>query len=437
MNRTVWLGALAALALVALTVGLLGGRATRSGAVAAQGGRSGPNAVAARGGGGVREAEADVDGSAQVRGEVVDEDGVALTEGALLLRCLRGDDVSVLGTVRISPEGTFEGPGCRGRVCATLQHPTQSPAEPWMLQPGAETVLRATSLHRLWGVVEAPDGTPVEAATVTFTAAGPADERDPHALIPLSTRSTTTDADGRFSVAWLRKPPCGPCEEAVGGCAELPPMVDRIEAVASASRYASGSFAWDVDEAVGEGPDTPLRIAMGAAGDLLTGQLVDAQGQAYARAYVLARSIDRPREQRRADVDAQGNFEVDGLGAGEYGVRAIADGVELATADAVAGDDVSLMGEPAAGRGALEVSVWGPEGRLAVGATVTGGPFRGAKTDMKGRVRAERPLPGSMTLRVRLGPDVVRRSVEIPADLAETTAHPHRVEVRFTNAASE
>ncbi len=436
MSRAVWIGALAALALVAVAVALLGRRAPTAGLAQPGGVQTGPDGGGARGGGGVRAADADLDGSAVVRGEVIDDDGVALREGALLLRCLRGDAVSVLGTVRISDEGTFEGPGCRGRVCATLQHPTQSPAEPWVLRPGSEAVLHTTSLRRLWGVVEAPEGTPVEGATVTFTAAGPPEERDPLALLPLSTRSTTTDAEGRFSVAWLQKPPCGPCEEAAGGCAELPAMVERIEAVASASRFASRAVAWDVDDRVGEDPGAPLRLRLGVAGDLLTGQLLDAEGRAYARAYVLARSVDRPREQRRADVDDDGNFEVDGLGAGAYGIRAIADGVELATSEARAGDDVAMTGTPHAGVGALEVVVLGGDGRAARGATVTGGPFPGAKTDMKGRVRAERPLPGSMTLRVRQGRDVVRQSVEIPSDPAPTTAHPHRVEVRFTNDTS-
>ncbi|MCR9160525.1 MAG: hypothetical protein ACE37F_27905 [Nannocystaceae bacterium] len=429
MNTRTWLGLLATAVLVGLAVWSLRPRdpAARSGAGAqpmADGTRAG-----ARGGGGVRAAEVDVDASITVRGEVIDADGQPVTGGALLLRCLKADRVSVLGTVRLDDDGAFEGPGCRGQVCATLSHAAESPAEPWVLRPGTASVLRTMSLARLWGEVVTPSGEPVEAARVIFAPSGPADERDPTALMPLATRSTTTDADGRFVVAWIARPPCGPCEEAAGGCAELPPMVDALEAIASAPGHASGRVAFDAQ--VDTSPDAPLRVTLQIAADLLTGQLLGADGHAYPRAYVLARSLDRPREQRRAEVDADGNFEIDGLGPGRYALRALQDGVELATAEAETGADVELSGSVDAHGPDLEVTVLDEDGRYAQGAIVDGGPFRGTKTDMKGKVRMVSALPGSVTLRVRLGPRSERVEVEIPQLDPEDPAHSHRVEVRL------
>jgi len=430
VSRRAWLGLLATAIVVGLALWTLRPRLRgEPGGFSLGGDEVGGGRLGSRGGGGVRAAEVDLDASSVVRGEVVDAQGVALTEGALLLRCLQGDAVRVLGTVKIDGDGLFEGPGCRGQVCATLQHASQTPVEPWVLRPGSATVLHTEGLERLWGEVVTPSGDPVEAARIMFLPAGPATERDPLALLPLMTRNTTSDADGRFSVAWVQRPPCGPCEEAAGGCPELPQFVDGLEALASASGFASGRAAFD-RESVAD-PDAPLRITLLRAEDLLTGQLLDANGDAYARAYVLARSVDRPREQRRAEVDAQGNFEMDGLGPGPHAVRALQDGVELATAQVDAGADVELLGSAQALGPDLEVSVLLENGRAAVGATVDGGPFRGEKTDMKGRVRATAVLPGTMGLRVRLGPRTQRASIEIPEAQDVRTAHPHRVEIRL------
>lgn len=430
MSRRAWLGLLATAVLVGLALWTLRPHISgTSGAFSLNDDEVGGGIFGAAGGGGVRAAEVDLDASYVVRGEVVDADGVPLTEGALLLRCLRGDAVRVLGTVRIDAEGLFEGPGCRGQVCATLQHASQTPAEPWVLRPGAETVLRTEGLERLWGEVVTPSGDPVEAAKIVFLPEGPAQERDPTALLPLATRSTTSDADGRFAVAWIQRPPCGPCEDAAGGCLELPDFVEDLEALASAAGFAAGRTSFGRETVTN--PDAPLRITLVRAEDLLTGQLLGADGKAYARAYVLARSIDRPREQRRAEVDAGGNFEIDGLGPGPHAVRALQDGVELATTEALAGADVELSGSVDAMGPDLELVILREDGRFAVGAIVDGGPFHGERTDMKGRVRAGAVLPGRLALRVRVGGRTERSNVEVPSGGDEETAHPHRIEIRL------
>ncbi len=384
--------------------------------------------TAARGGGGVRAAAADRDASARVEGDVVDEDGVPLDGGALLLQCLQGDTVRALDTLSIDADGQFGGPGCRGRICVGLQHPFLVPEEAWVITPGSAVQLRARRLARLWGEVHDESANPVSAARVTFLAAGDRDERDPGALLPLMTPTTTTDEDGRFSVAWIERPPCGPCQEALG-CPELPPFVERVRAVATAAGHAAAVVEFEIEQPPGRDPDAPLRIVLGRAGDLLTGRLLDPDDQPYPRAFVLARSTARRAEQRRTEVDPDGNFELDGLGLGTYTLRALQDGVLLATAEAGAGEDVDLVGARRGSGPELQVWVRDGAGEAIAGARVDGGPFRGAKTDMKGQVRAGAALIGEMAILVRWGPRSVRAQTEVPAPIPGEPAHPHRVEV--------
>jgi hypothetical protein len=416
--RARWLLVLAGVALVVAVVVLLDASSRSQRDQEAERAGTG-SASAAMGRGGVGERDADLSAAATVRGEIVDEDGQPVDAGTLMLTCLDGDEVRRIpgGNVAVAEDGTFEGPGCRQRICAELEHPYLLPAEAWVLAPGTDTVLHARSARRLFGrVVAGPRDEPVAAAQVSFM---PPEDEDPTAAIPVRTRSTVTDADGTWSVAWIELPPCSPCVEVRSGCPDPPALHDAMQVMVRAEGFAAVTLPLQVDDGVGSA-DAPWVIRLPAAGDLLTGTLLDAHGRGYARAYVLARSIARPHEQRRADVDeATGIFEIDGLGEGPYGLRAIADGVELATAGGSAGDHVELQGAiEAVGALVVEVRRAGAGVRDAV---VDGGPFRGDRTDMKGQVSAARVLAGTIALRVRApGQRAVRREITIapsaPAD---------------------
>ena len=414
MNRTRWLLAIAvvALGLAALWI-VLGGRDRGASDEAAD--STAAEGRAAAQGGGVAESDADLSAAATVRGEIVDEDGQPIDAGTLVLTCLDGDDVRRIpgGIIEVGEDGTFEGPGCRQKICAELDHPYLLPTEPWLLAPGSETVLHVRSAQRLFGrVVAGKDEAPVAAARVSFMA--PEGDDDPLAAIPVRTRSTTTDDEGAWSVAWIEVPPCSPCLEARSGCREEPALHDAMAVMVRAEGYAPVTLAYDGEDDRGSSLDAPWVIRLPDAGDLLTGTLFDPQGRAYARAYVLARSVARPHEQRRAEVDeTTGIFEVDGLGEGAYALRALADGVELAVAEAEAGDDVELRGALAAGAIGLVVEVR-LGGQAVADAVVDGGPFRGERTDMKGQVSAARVLAGSIALRVRApGRAAVRREITV------------------------
>ena len=412
MNRTLLAVVAVVLAIVAVLV--LRGAFDRSREASAERDVAGAS-EAERSGGGVSEREADLSAAAIVRGEIVDEDGQPIDAGSLTLRCLDGDEVLRIpgGIVSVGEDGTFEGPGCRQRICAELDHPWLLPTEPWMLAPGSESVLHTRPARRLYGrVVAGPDDAPVAAARVSFMP--PEGEDDPIAEIPVRTRSTVADAEGAWNVAFIESPPCSPCVEASTGCPDPPALHDAMRVMVRADGWAAITLDLAADDRRGPSPDEPWVIRLPAALDLLTGTLLDAEGEAYARAYVLARSIDRPHEQRRADVDTStGIFEVDGLGEGRYGLRAIADGVELATGEAAAGDHVELRGAEIGAKAALVVEVR-RNGSAVSDAVVDGGPFRGDRTDMKGQVSADRVLVGTIALRVRApGLPAIRHEIAI------------------------
>ena len=347
--------------------------------------------------GGVAARDADLSAAARVRGAVVDQDELPVDGGSLILSCLGPDDtVRPIegGIVKIAEDGSFEGPACRHRVCARLAHPGFVPAEPWLLEPGREHTLHARTLPRLEGEVQGPDGAPIEAARVTFIPTGP--DPDPTAVVPLVTRSTVTDADGMFSVAWLERPPCDPCQEVQRGCETPPlPVLDAFVIVVSAQGLAPARA--EIDVLTHDDEPVVIRLAGGAAP--LVGEVVDGTGAPYSRAYVLARSLQRPREQRRADV-VDGRFEVHGLGEGPHELRAIQDGVELARlASANPGDEVQLTGDVSATGPDVVLEVVDADG--PVPARIDGGPFRDVTTDEDGRVSASAVLPGELRLRVR------------------------------------
>jgi hypothetical protein len=137
---------------------------------------------------------------------------------------------------------------------------------------------------------------------------------------------------------------------------------------------------------------------------------------------VLARSRLRPDEQHHSVPDGD-TFSFEALGDGPYDLRALQDGVELATLDgAVAGDDVELHGDRIADGPDVIVEVH-ERGRPRADVAVDGGPFRGARTDMHGQVRAERAMPGAYTLLVRPpGGRGSRHAITIPRDDPEADA---------------
>lgn len=344
----------------------------------------------------------DAAGIPDVSGRVEDSDGLPVDDGRLILHCLAD-----AGGVRYPPAGhavelgaggEFRGPGCRGVLCVELVHAGLIPEAPWVLRPGEPAVLVARPLGRREGQVVDPQGRPVAGAQISIRP--PPGERDPTALPPFTSRSATTDAEGHFAFARIERPPCDPCGEASGRCStdderEVPTYGSAV-LVARARGFRGVEVTIELDE------DVPWRVVMAAPAPAVSGVLVDPAGVPYARARILARSQVRSYEVHQAAVGEGGVFELAELGDGEYEVRALQDGVELASRTGVrAGEVLELRGSGAAEGVAVTVVVIGGDGGALAGAAVEGGPFGGAKTDAYGRVEASQVLPGEYALYIR------------------------------------
>lgn len=354
-----------------------------------------------------------VDSAARsVSATVVDSDGEPLEGGHVSLRCLDDDEVAAIApsALALDDDGHFESPGCRGRVCVELHHPTAIAADPWVLDPGEPATLRAVGLPRLAGTVVDARGRPVAGARVHVRT--PADG-DPSAMVPTVGTSTTSDIDGVFSFALIRRPPCDVCTEIERGC-DAPTLAlhERVVLAVNAEGFAPARLEIDVDAEAGT-LDTP-EIRLGRPTDAISGALADAQGNAYPRASVLARASDDPTDQHTATTTGT-TFVFESLGTGPYDLRAIQDGVELATAARVwPGDDLELVGRAVATGPDVELLVV-EDGLPVGGVAIDGGPFRGARTDVDGRVRAHAAMPGDYVLTVRpAGRDGQRRTVTVP-----------------------
>ncbi len=330
----------------------------------------------------------------RVLGRVVDPESGPLEHGTLSFECVANGRPIRGANVRIDEDGRFATLGCGGPVCAQLRHPDFVRSEPWVLEPGVDTELIVRPLGTFEGEVLDGD-TPVAGARVTVVPA----EEDPTALPPLVSRNAATDADGRFSLARVEVPQCDPCAEARGQCSlgesrEAALYRGPMSLVVSAPGFRSHS------ELLDGLPEVPLRIELRRDEDPVVGRLLGADGQAFARAELIARSSQRPHESHRVALEGA-NFELGGLGEGPYELRAIQDGIELLSLAGIeAGAKLELQSTRDAAGVAIELRVE-HEGQALAGARVDGGPLgRGASTDAAGGLRVEGVLPGTYRIRV-------------------------------------
>lgn len=378
-----------------------------------------PAAAAGNGGGGnlgVGSRDLDRSGEGKIRGRIVDLDGMPVTEGRVILHCLRPSSEQSFpidgGAVDVGPEGEFVGPGCRGLVCAEFRHTSLLPRDPWVFEANrAEQTVTARPLERITGTVLDPGGQPVAGATLMVRRGR---DDDPMALPPFTARTTVSDGEGVFNFARVERPPCDPCGEASGRCEPGDVLeVPTYNAMVLVAR-AKGFRSVERPVELGEGDWTISLLPPLAP---VTGTLLDPDGQPYARARVLARSRLRAYELHQALVEEDGAFRLAELGEGEYDLRALQDGVELAKTTAVeAGAELALVGaRPADGPALVVELVRSDDGAAVRGAQIDGGPFTGARTDEDGAVRAEHVAPGSYALVIRApGAGTQRRELEVP-----------------------
>lgn len=316
-----------------------------------------------------------------VAGQIVDSDGAPLTEGGVELWCV--GEPRLAASARLDDEGRFVGPSCGDSTCVRLAHPYYAAGQ--VLEPGEVATISARANPRLAGVVVSPTGDPVGDAWVSLRGG-------------LARGRGHTDTDGAFELPLGQPRVCDPCDAEPVGCVAENTVVPEVEITVQAPGFGPlhTAVGWAV---IVERAEIELRLP--APTPALAGEVLDADGRPFVgRTRVLARSHDYPDEVHAAAVDDRGRFTLGELGSGTYGLRAVRDGLELATGDAQAGDALTLRSDRRPTVESLTISVEDGAGRPIAGVQVFGGPFSGAITDREGEVQGEDVVPETYRLRL-------------------------------------
>lgn len=394
----------AVLALGLLILAIAGGDSTRS--IFAPGDRSGAarstDALATR----ARERGSDASGvdgadtaTSIVAGSLIDEETGPLAEGRVDLWC---DDGNLGFRARVDDEGNFAGPACSGRTCARLVHSVFEQPDAWVLEPGVVRELTVVAAPKILGTVISASGEPIPDAKLLL-------RQGPRRAVARS------DQAGAFALALPSGRPCDPCDVEAGPHCRAP-EAHSTDRSAKLFVWTAGFASHEVEVTLDR--EDPMQLVLSPPAPPISGRVVGPDGTPVGlRTVVLAIHGERDAEQHAAEVDSDGSFSLGDLAPGRYHLRAIRDGHELAVLDSAApGDRVELrVAQPLRGRD-LEVEIRDDRDQPTPGAWVDGGPFRGAKTDARGRVEAREVLPGAYTLSVRVaGCPLVRTRVEIGA----------------------
>lgn len=353
-----------------------------------------------------------VDGAGdRISGSVIDPHQGPVEGGIISFECVKTGRPIRGSNVRLDDDGRFESLGCGGPVCAQLRHPSYVQDEPWIVEPGRPVELFVRRMAHLEGRVWF-EGKPVAGARITVVPA----EEDPMALPPLVSRNAQSDADGSFALARVELPPCDRCAQARGQCSVGEARRDVLYRGPLSLLVTAPGFRAYTRE-LEDMPEAPLEIELAVDDSPVTGTLVGADGQRFARAEIIARSEARPHESHRVRVEGD-QFDIAGLGDGMYTLRVLQDGQELLSVPGVsAGARLELEAlRPAEGR-RLRVRVVNAQADPVPDARVDGGPFgRGQTVDADGWAIAEQVLPGQYRVRAwHDGKTPVRATIDVPS----------------------
>ncbi|MCA9685055.1 MAG: carboxypeptidase regulatory-like domain-containing protein, partial [Myxococcales bacterium] len=321
----------------------------------------------------------------------------------------------------LDENGAFIAPACPGaQTCARLIHPAAQPLAPWVLTAGVPATLEVELAPSLRAIVRDTAGEAIADAEIILRQGAAA----------VGGRS---DLDGAFSLALPRLRPCDPCDRPRrdrrcrdGDSDPGEPATVLVQAAGHEPLLQQLSPERDLISGGDPDGNDPRIFTLGPPQPSLRGSVVDALGATFdGRTRVLARSLSRQDEAHAATADQTGHFEFDSLGLGVYGLRAVRDGIELATGEAQAGEQIRLESPATASGPDLDLRITDDDGRPRAAVRVDGGPFTAAETDDDGRLRAERVVPGTYTLRLTIaGCEAHREEILVEAQGVATVILP-------------
>ena len=370
-----------------------------------------PRGSSARSGGG---GAAKIEAGPLVRARIVSAVEGPLSSGRVELRC-PGQPDRVEG-VSLSAEGRFETGLCAGPTCVRLRHPSYEQSGAWMVEAGQSRELSAELGPRVGGRVRGSSGEEIASASLLLHT--PEGRR----------ASGSTDLDGEFLLVLPRLRPCDGCDIERGppNC-RLEASTESVSLFVLAPDFAPAEF--DVEL----GSDTELELLLPPPAAVIEGRVLGVGGQAFtSRTSVFAVNIEREHERHVVEADTGGHFEFSSLAPARYRLRAVRDGLELASAELEPGEKIDLRADRSVAGERLQLRVLDADAQPVADARVDGGPFRAARTDPDGRVEAADVLPDHYELRVRAGECPIERvSVHLAARAHSPASGPQLEELRL------
>lgn len=270
---------------------------------------------------------------------VQDANGEVVQHLALVLYCSDTSSPLPGGSVITGEDGCVQVSLCsdpEAVTCARISDPRHRPATAWVLdstESSYDVALAAPAL--VSGEVRGPGGDAIAGAQLWMEAQDP----DRWSAPPFLQMRVRSDEHGGFRFVAARPVPCDPCVRDEQDC-ELQRRVDEPDAPVPGTIWirhpAHGLKAVPIADDWG----AMMPIVMDGRRAGLGGELT---GHGAQRAKIMLRHETRRRDRQVTNVDASGQFEFWGLGAGAYELSVFLDGQRMMRIPQVdVGDTLSL-----------------------------------------------------------------------------------------------
>lgn len=318
-------------------------------------------------------------------------------------------------------------PGAEVITCVRSASAEYRASRAWVLR-GPQTQFfsaqRGAGL-RVW--VRDPQGRGVQGAKLQVLL----EEPDPLSPPPFATWSGISDEEGRFLFRRAQPAPCDPCVRDEEDCKLSRGEFDEL---VNAHLWVSHpKFAADTRE-IPFRLDRELEFVLSDPARELRGRLLDEKGKAYVRADIILQSTRFAQLRISARAGQEGEFLLQGLADESYSLQAYQDGQVLVQRKAVRpGERLELQGQRTSVLQDISINLKDPQGRPVEGLGVFGGPFRGQKSDARGRVHQKGGLEGALKVVVESADRRFSREYKLRV-LGDGRVEPPGVVVEFSGS---